>query len=113
LSVIGIYGVLAYSVAHRLPEVGVRVAMGARPRQIVGMVLAQGAWLASMGIALGGAASLLAARGIRGLLFGVQPFDPVTVGAVACLFCAVALAACLGPARYTARVDPLAALRNE
>jgi predicted permease len=112
LSAIGIYGVLAYSVAHRLPEFGVRMALGARPRQIIEMVLTQGAWMAAAGILLGAGASLLATQGIRGLLFGVQPFDPVTLGAVALLFCAVALAACLGPARRAARADPLIALRN-
>jgi putative ABC transport system permease protein len=112
LSMIGIYGVLAYTVAHRLPEFGVRVALGAHPRQIIGMVLAQGAWMAAIGIVLGGGASFLVTRGIRGLLFGVQPFDPATIAAVALLFCLVALAACLGPARRAGRVDPLTALRN-
>jgi len=113
LSVIGIYGVLAYTVAHRLPELGVRVALGARPLQIIEMVLAQGAWMTAVGIVLGAGASLLVTRAIRGLLFGVQPFDPLTLGAVALLFCIAALVACLGPARRAARVDPLTVLRNE
>ena len=112
LSVIGIYGVLAFGVAHRLPEFGVRAALGARPARLIGMVVAQGGWMAAAGIILGAGASLLAARAIRGLLFGVQPFDPVTIGAVAVLFAAVALAACLIPARRAARVDPLAVLRD-
>ena len=112
LSVIGIYGVVAYAVAHRLPEFGVRVALGARPLQISNMVLAQAAWMVAVGIGLGAGASLLATQGIRGLLFGVKPFDPVTLGAVAFLFCVVALVACLGPARHAGRVDPLTALRN-
>ena len=98
LSVVGIYGVLAYTVAQRLPEFGVRVALGARPAQLLEMVLAQGARLAAVGIVLGAAASILASRWIRGLLFGVQPFDPATLGAVAVLFGVVALAACLVPA---------------
>ena len=113
LSVLGIYGVLAYTVAHRLPEFGVRVALGARPVLLLRMVLAQGAWMTLVGIVLGVAGSLLVARWIRGLLFGVRPFDPLTLGAVAILFCLVALAACLVPALRAARVDPLTAIRNE
>jgi predicted permease len=113
LSVIGVYGVLAYTVAHRLPEFGVRVALGARPGQIMKTVLGQGALMAMAGIILGVSASLIVTQGIRGLLFGVQPFDAVTLGGVALLFTAVALAACLGPARRAARVDPLIALRSE
>ncbi len=112
LSVVGIYGVLAYTVAQRLPEFGVRVALGARPAQLLEMVLAQGARLAAIGIVLGAGASILASRWIRGLLFGVQPFDPATLAAVAVLFGLVALAACLIPARRAARVDPLTAIRN-
>ena len=113
LSVVGIYGVLAYFVAHRAPEFGVRLALGARPRQLVAMVLTQGAWMIGVGVVLGAGASVLAARGIRGLLFGVRPFDPLTLGAVALIFCAVAVAACLAPARRAARVDPLTSLRSE
>ena len=113
LSIVGIYGVLAYSVAHRLPEFGVRLALGARPKQLVSMVMAQGAWMVGVGIVLGILASALATRGIRGLLFGVQPFDPVTLGAVALLFSVVAVAACLGPAWRAGRIDPLTALRND
>jgi predicted permease len=113
LSVVGIYGVLAYSVAHRLPEFGVRLALGARPTQLVSMVLRQGAWMTGLGIALGVGTSLLATRGIRGLLFGVRPFDPLTLAAVAIVFCVVAAAACLGPARRAGRADPLTALRSE
>ena len=104
---------LAYSVAHRVPEFGVRLALGAHPRQIVSMVLTQGAWMVGAGIVLGAGASLLATRGIRGLLFGVRPFDPLTLGGVALLFCVVAAAACLGPARRAGRVNPLTALRGD
>ena len=113
LSIVGIYGVLAYTVAHRLPELGVRVALGARPAQLLQMVLAQGARMAAIGIVLGAGMSILASRWIRGLLFGVQPFDPATLGAVAVLFGLVALAACIVPARRAARVDPLTAIRND
>ena len=113
LSVIGIYGVLAYAVAHRLPEFGVRAALGARPADLLEIVLAQGLRMAAFGVALGAGASWLATRWLRGLLFGVQPFDPATFGTVAVLFFLVALAACLVPALRAARVDPMTALRNE
>jgi predicted permease len=113
LSVVGIYGVLAYAVAHRLPEFGVRVALGAHPRQLMSMVLTQGAWMVGLGILLGAGASLAATRGLRGLLFGVRPFDPLTLVLVAAVFCVVATIACLGPARRAGRVDPLRALRSE
>jgi predicted permease len=113
LSVVGIYGVLAYAVAHRLPEFGVRLALGAHPKQLISMVLRQGAWMVGLGIILGAGASLVATRGLRGLLFGVRPFDPLTLVAVAIVFCVVATIACLGPARRAGRVDPLRALRSE
>jgi predicted permease len=113
LSVVGIYGVLAYSVAHRLPEFGVRLALGARPKELVAMVLVQGAWLVGVGIALGAGVSVVATRGIRGLLFGVRPFDPLTLAVVALIFCVVAAAACFGPARRAGRIDPLTALRTD
>lgn len=113
LSVLGIYGVLAYAVAHRLPEFGVRLALGARPDQLRQMVLAQGARLAGIGLVLGIGASLLVTGWLRGLLYGVPPFDPATLLAVGVLFTVVALTACLLPARRAARVDPIAALRGE
>lgn len=113
LSVVGIYGVLAYAVAHRLPELGVRLALGAQPQQLISMVLAQGAWMVGLGVILGVGASLVATRGLRGLLFGVRPFDPLTLAAVAAIFCVAATVACLGPARRAGRVDPLRALRSE
>ena len=112
LSVLGIYGVLAYAVAHRLPEFGVRLALGASPQQLRQMVLAQGARLAGIGIVVGAGASVVSTGWLRGLLFGVTPFDPWTLAAVSLLFSSVALVACLLPARRAARVDPIAALRN-
>ncbi len=113
LSVIGIYGVLAYAVAHRLPEFGIRLALGANPATLLRMVLAQGARLAVTGIVIGFGASLLVTGWIRGLLFGVTAFDPATLVAVAIVFSGVAFVACLFPAVRAARVDPITALRND
>ena len=112
LSVIGVYGVLAYAVAHRLPEFGVRAALGARPGQLLGMVLRQGVRVGSMGIAMGIGMSLLVTRSLRSLLFGVRPFDVPTFAVVAVLFGAIVLAASLLPARRAGRVDPMTTLRN-
>lgn len=112
LSVIGVYGVLAYAVAHRLPEFGVRAALGASPGRLLAMVLRQGVRMGSMGIAIGIGMSLLVTRSLRGLLFGVRPFDAPTFAVVAVLFGVVVLAACLLPARRAGRVDPMTTLRN-
>jgi putative ABC transport system permease protein len=75
-------------------------------------VIAQGAWMSLAGVAAGAVASLVAARGLRGLLFGVEPWDPATLLGVGVLFAAIALAACLGPARRASRVDPMTTLRQ-
>jgi predicted permease len=112
LSVIGIYGVLAYAVARRLPEFGVRAALGASPGRLLTMVLGTGVRMGLLGIAIGIGASLLVTRSLRGLLFGVQPFDAATFVFVATVFGLVVLAACLLPARRAGRVDPMTALRN-
>jgi predicted permease len=112
LSVIGVYGVLAYAVAHRLPEFGVRAALGASPGQLLAMVLRQGIRMGSMGIAMGIGMALLVTRSLRGLLFGVQPFDVPTFAVVAVLFGMIVLAACLLPARRAGRADPMTTIRN-
>ena len=113
LSVIGIYGVLAFAVAHRLPEFGVRLALGASPMTLLQIVLTQGARLAGAGIVIGAGMSLLVTGWIRGLLFGVAAFDPATLTVVAAVFSAVAFVACLLPALRAARVDPITALRHD
>ncbi len=113
LSVLGIYGVLAYAVAHRLPEFGIRLALGAPPSALLQTVLLQGARLALGGIAIGAGASLVVTGWIRGLLFGVDAFDPATLIAVTAVFSVVAFVACLLPALRAAHVDPITALRNE
>jgi ABC-type antimicrobial peptide transport system permease subunit len=109
----GIYGVLAYAVAHRLPEFGIRLALGAPPMTLLQIVLLQGARLAVAGITIGAGASLLVTGWIRGLLFGVAAVDPATLITVAAVFSAVAFVACLLPAVRAAQVDPITALRNE
>jgi len=113
LSTIGIYGVLSYLVAQRTREIGVRMALGARPAQILRMLLNHGLGLGAIGIALGLLAAMGAAHGLAGLLFGVKPDDPAVFGAVAALIAAVVLAACLVPARRAAKVDPMVTLRYE
>ncbi len=111
LASIGIYGVLAYSVAQRTSEIGLRMALGAQPRQVLGLVLKQGMLLALIGAAVGVLAALPVARLASGLLYGVSATDPLTYGGITLLLMGVALLACYLPARRATRIDPLVALR--
>ena len=113
LASIGIYGVMAYAVAQRTREIGVRMALGARRGDILRRVLGDGGRLAVAGLGLGIAVSLVATRALRGVLFGVTPTDPATYVAVAAGMLAVAILACYLPARRAAGVDPLSAIRAE
>jgi ABC-type antimicrobial peptide transport system permease subunit len=113
LAVAGIYGVLAGGVAERTREIGVRSALGATPREIVGLVVGQGGRFAAVGIMLGLAGSLAVTRYLQSLLFNIAPNDPITLGGVALLLVLVTLAACMIPATRAARVDPSRALRSE
>jgi ABC-type antimicrobial peptide transport system permease subunit len=113
LAAAGIYGVMAFLVARRRREIGLRMALGARPAAVLGQVMRQGGALAGAGIAAGLLAALALSRGLGSLLFGVGPGDPWTLTAAAALLLAVALAACLAPALRAARVDPAITLREE
>jgi len=113
LASIGIYGVLAYSVAQRTSEIGLRMALGAQPRQVLGLVLRQGMLLAVIGAAVGIVVALPVARMAAGLLYGVSATDPLTYAGITLLLMAVALLACYLPARRATRIDPLIALRVE
>jgi len=113
LASIGIYGVLAYSVAQRTSEIGLRMALGAQPRQVLGLVLRQGMLLALIGAAVGIIVALPVARMAGNLLYGVSATDPLTYVGITLLLMAVALLACYLPARRATRIDPLIALRVE
>ena len=113
LAVAGIYGVMAYTVSQRLPELGVRIALGATPRNIFGLVVAQGAALAAAGLVLGVGLALLAGRLLEGLLFGVTSRDPWSLAGVVIIVTLASLAACYLPGRRAVRVDPMVALRAE
>ena len=113
LGAIGIYGVISYAVAQRTPEIGIRMALGAQKRDVLRLVMGQGARLAVAGVAIGIAGAIAATRLMSSLLFGVTARDPATFAVVAILLVIVALAASFVPARRAMRLDPLVALRYE
>ena len=113
LAAVGLYGVLSYSVTARTREMGIRLAQGAQPRDLLALVVGQGMRLTVVGLVVGVAAAFALTRLIEQLLFGVSPTDPLTFAVVPLLLAAVALAACWIPARRATRMDPLVALRHE
>lgn len=113
LSTLGLYGVLSYTVGRQVREIGIRMALGAQPKDVLAMVLAKGMRLTILGVAGGLFAALLLTRLAKALLFRVTSTDPLTFAAVAIVFVVVALAACYTPARRALRVDPMGALRYE
>jgi putative ABC transport system permease protein len=113
LAAVGVYGVMAYSVARRTNEMGIRMALGAQPQALMRSVLGQGVRLAILGVAFGIVAALGLMRLIEGMLFGVSANDPLAFTAAAGLLIIVSLLACYIPARRALLVDPMVALRHE
>jgi predicted permease len=113
LALAGVYGVLAYSVARRTPEIGVRLALGAEPRGVIRMIVAQGMRPVIAGVLIGLAATFWVTRLMANLLFGVQPYDLATYAGVVASLTVIAVLACYVPARRVLRVDPVVALRAE
>jgi predicted permease len=113
LAALGLYGVIAGSVAERTREIGLRSALGASPASILSLVVRQGMSLAGIGVAIGLAGAIAATRGLESLLYGITSLDPLTYAGVIVLLAAVCAAACWVPAWRAARVDPTIALRSE
>jgi putative ABC transport system permease protein len=113
LAAIGIYGLIAYSVQQRTQEIGIRLALGASPERVLGMVVRQGMLLAGIGVVIGVGAALGLTRLMSGMIYGVKTWDPATFVAVVAVLICVSLLATYVPARRTSRVDPIIALRYE
>jgi putative ABC transport system permease protein len=113
LASVGVYGVMSYVVSQRTREIGVRMAMGARPRDVLKLVIGEGAKLIASGLGAGLAVAFIASRIISSLLYQVSATDPLTYMVVPLLLAAVALVACYIPARRAMKVDPMTALRVE
>jgi ABC-type antimicrobial peptide transport system permease subunit len=112
LAAVGIYGVLAYQVAQRRKEIGIRLALGSDSRRIFSLIVSEGLWLLGAGLAVGLAGAFAIRKAMETQLYGVQPMDPMVLTAVAAVLGAVAFAACALPARRASRIDPLIALNN-
>ena len=113
LACVGVYGVMAYSVAQRTNEIGIRLALGALPGQVRGMILRESTWLALAGILVGVGGALALTRLVKSMLYGIQPHDPLTFSVGVLILMTVALAAGWIPARRAAGVQPMEALRHE
>jgi putative ABC transport system permease protein len=113
LASIGLYGVLSYAVTQRSREIGLRMALGATARSVLGMVVGRGLALTATGLVLGLALAAAATRAMKTMLYGVDAVDPATFAQVAALLCAIAVLACWIPARRASRVDPIVVLREE
>ncbi len=110
---VGVYGVISYTVAQRIHEIGIRMALGAREGNVLSLVLGKGLRLVLLGVSAGIMASLALTRVMRGLLYEVTPTDPLTFLGASLLLASVALLACWLPARRATKIEPMAALRNE
>lgn len=113
LATIGVYGVMAFMVSGRSREIGIRLALGARPGDVLRMILRDGACLTAAGVVIGLIAALALTRVMQTLLFEITPTDPVTFATFAALIALAAMLACFVPARRATRVDPVSALRAE
>ena len=113
LAAVGIYGVMAYTVSQRTQEFGIRMALGAKQRDVLRLVSASGAKIVALGVLIGTAGSLAFAQVLRSLLFNTRPSDPLTLLLVGMVLACVACLACWVPARRAAMVNPMVALRNE
>jgi ABC-type antimicrobial peptide transport system permease subunit len=113
LASIGIYGIMAYTVAARTGEIGIRMALGAQAGKVLRMVLSEVSWMALAGVVLGLGGALMLARLVSAMLYGVTAFDPLTLAGVAVVLMGISLLAGFGPARRASRIDPVRALRHE